>query len=160
MEIGRKIAEARRAKNLTQEQLAEMMKVTRQTVSRWESQAAYPEMEKIITLASILEVSCDYLLNDKIEKMTDSQKQIPRKQTEKNSVTRLLQKAKGRTIKIEFFSDAQDYDICGKKAVITDFDGSWAQIMYKNGKTTGKKLIPISSILSIKFEKEEETWSL
>ncbi len=115
-------------------------------------------MEKIITLASILEVSCDYLLNDKIEKMTASKKQI-----EKNAVTRLLQKAKGRTIKIEFFSDAKDYDIGGKKAVITDFDGSWAQIMYKSGKTTGKKLVPISSIssiLSIKFEKEEEPWNL
>ncbi|SCJ98434.1 transcriptional repressor DicA [uncultured Eubacterium sp.] len=37
MKIGKKIAEARKNKNLTQEQLAELMAVTRQTVSRWES---------------------------------------------------------------------------------------------------------------------------
>lgn len=40
------------------------MGVTRQTVSRWESQAAYPEMEKMVTLSDILGVSCDYLLHD------------------------------------------------------------------------------------------------
>ena len=67
MEIGSKIAQARKEKNLTQEQLAELMNVTRQTVSRWELQTAYPEMEKIVMLSDILGVSCDYLLHDHME---------------------------------------------------------------------------------------------
>lgn len=37
MSIGNKIADARKKKNLTQEQLAELLKVTRQSISRWES---------------------------------------------------------------------------------------------------------------------------
>ena len=45
MSLGNKLADARRAKNLTQEQLAEKLEVTRQAVSRWESGAAWPETE-------------------------------------------------------------------------------------------------------------------
>lgn len=50
MSLGNKLAEARRAKNLTQEQLAEKLDVTRQAVSRWESDAAYPETDKIVRM--------------------------------------------------------------------------------------------------------------
>ena len=57
MEIGNKIAKVRKEMNLTQEQLAERMQVTRQTVSRWESQTVYPEMEKIVMLSEILGVA-------------------------------------------------------------------------------------------------------
>lgn len=64
MNIGEKIAKARRDVNLTQDQLAESLEVTRQTVSKWESDLAYPEVPKIAKLAEILEVSCDYLLKE------------------------------------------------------------------------------------------------
>ena len=67
MSLGNKLAEARRAPNLTQEQLAEKLEVTRQAVSRWESDAAYPETDKIVRMAQILEVSCDYLLQDGVD---------------------------------------------------------------------------------------------
>ena len=67
MSLGNKLAQARRAKNLTQEQLAEKLEVTRQAVSRWESDAAYPETDKIVRMAQILEVSCDYLLQDGVD---------------------------------------------------------------------------------------------
>ncbi len=66
MTTGNKINLARKKQNLTQEQLAELMGVTRQSVSRWESDIAYPEMEKIVLLAKTLDVSCDYLLRDDI----------------------------------------------------------------------------------------------
>lgn len=149
MEIGRKIAQARREKNLTQEQLAELMDVTRQTVSRWESQAAYPEMEKLVNLAGILEVSCDYLLNDR---MTEQGKPFYGVEPQ---ASRLLQQAKGRTVQIQFYDDSIEFDIGGGKKRIIDFDGAWAYVEYKAGKKTETKLIPISSIASIKFEKEE-----
>ena len=68
MSIGEKIVEARRAKNLTQEQFAELLGVTRQSISRWEQNQAYPEMEKILHLSDILGVSCDYLLKENVKK--------------------------------------------------------------------------------------------
>ena len=45
MTTGQKIAWGRKAKGMTQEQLAELLGVTRQSVSRWESDTVYPETE-------------------------------------------------------------------------------------------------------------------
>lgn len=64
MNIGDKIAKARRTHNLTQEQLADMLNVSRQAVSRWEAGLAYPETDNLVRLSEILEVNCDYLLKD------------------------------------------------------------------------------------------------
>ena len=50
MSTGTRIAQARKKQNLTQEQLAEQLGVTRQSVSRWESDAAYPETDKLVRL--------------------------------------------------------------------------------------------------------------
>ncbi len=62
MKTGEKIAKARKNINLTQDQLAELLEVTRQTISKWESDLAFPETAKISKLAKVLKVSCDYLL--------------------------------------------------------------------------------------------------
>ena len=67
MTTGEKIAALRKKKNLTQEQLAEVLNVSRQSVSRWEMDAAFPETEKLIKLSRLLECSIDYLLNENIE---------------------------------------------------------------------------------------------
>ena len=64
MKTGDKIAKARKNVNLTQDQLAELLGVTRQTVSKWESDLAFPETAKIARLSGVLKVSCDYLLKD------------------------------------------------------------------------------------------------
>ncbi|MDA8222257.1 helix-turn-helix transcriptional regulator [Desulfosporosinus sp.] len=64
MKTGEKIAKARKTINLTQDQLAELLEVTRQTISKWESELAFPETAKIPKLAEVLKVSCDYLLRD------------------------------------------------------------------------------------------------
>lgn len=67
MTIGEKLAKARKEKNFTQEQLAKLMDVTRQSVSRWESNLAYPEVDKIVELSKILDINCDYLLKDDVD---------------------------------------------------------------------------------------------
>lgn len=51
----------RKEKNISQEELAELLGVSRQAVSRWEQGAGYPEMEKMILLAQKMNVSLDYL---------------------------------------------------------------------------------------------------
>ena len=64
MTFGDKLANLRKQKNLTQEQLADMLGVSRQSVSKWESDISYPETEKLISLARLFECSTDYLLKD------------------------------------------------------------------------------------------------
>ena len=149
MSIGNKIAESRKKKNLTQEQLAELLNVTRQSVSRWESEQTYPDMDKIVFLAEILDVSCDYLLTDKEVEKTGQD-------ISRNSITRLLFGAKGKRVKLVFYEDAKDEDIGNKECKITDFDGQWMYVQYQKRKSTEVKLIPISSILSITFIKDSE----
>ena len=70
MQMADKIAQLRRQNNLTQEQLAGLLGVTRQAVSRWESGAAYPETEKLIRLSRLYACTVDYLLKDELESPT------------------------------------------------------------------------------------------
>ncbi len=51
----------------SQEELAEQMNVTRQSVSKWEGAQSVPDLEKMIRLSELFEVSTDYLLKDEIE---------------------------------------------------------------------------------------------
>lgn len=150
--IGVFLKTLRKEKNLTQEQLAELMGVTRQTVSRWESRAAYPDMEKIVMLSDILGVSCDDLLRDNVKTGDGHGSRKPAL----SPVTRLLRETVGKPVKITFTGEEMDFDISNKMCRILDFDGSWAYIEYQNGKKTETKLIQIASISSIKFEREEK----
>lgn len=67
MTLGEKLAKLRKEQNLTQEQLAEILGVSRQSVSKWESNSAYPETEKLIRIAKMYDCSLDHLLLDKQE---------------------------------------------------------------------------------------------
>lgn len=64
-----KLIELRKKNGLTQEELAEKLNVSRQSVSKWEGAQSIPDLNKIIKLASIFNVSTDYLLKDEIEVM-------------------------------------------------------------------------------------------
>ncbi len=57
----------RKNSSWTQEELAEQMNVTRQSVSKWEGAQSVPDLQKIIKLAELFSVSTDYLLKDEIE---------------------------------------------------------------------------------------------
>lgn len=60
--IGERLLELRTQKQMTQEELAEQLKVTRQSVSKWESNDTFPNMNKLIELCDMFQVSLDYLL--------------------------------------------------------------------------------------------------
>ena len=62
--LGSKIKNARKAAGLTQEQLAEKLAVSRQAITKWESDKGIPDISNIKMLAKILNVSIDYLLDD------------------------------------------------------------------------------------------------
>ena len=62
MNFSEKILTLRKANNLTQEQLAEKLDVSRQSISKWESGQATPELEKIVEMSTLFNVTTDYLL--------------------------------------------------------------------------------------------------
>ncbi len=66
MTIGQKIAILRTAMQISQEQLAERLDVSRQSVSKWESDQSVPEVSKILLLSSLFNVTTDDLLRDDI----------------------------------------------------------------------------------------------
>ena len=62
MNFSEKLLTLRKANNLTQEQLAEKLDVSRQSISKWESGQATPDLEKIVVMSAIFDVTTDYLL--------------------------------------------------------------------------------------------------
>ena len=62
MEIGKKLKEARLAADLTLEQAAQALYVSRQTISNWENEKAYPDIVSVIKLSDLYCVSLDGLL--------------------------------------------------------------------------------------------------
>ena len=84
MTIGEKITKIRKEQNLTQEQFAQLMDVSRQSVSKWELNTAYPDTEKLIKMCKLFNCSLDYLLKDEIENTdtninTESERAIQQK---------------------------------------------------------------------------------
>ena len=67
MILADKIIELRKKSGWSQEELAEQLGISRQAVSKWESGASIPDLDKIIRLSGIFGVSTDYLLKDEIE---------------------------------------------------------------------------------------------
>lgn len=67
MRFSDKVRIQRQKHQITQEQLAEYLSVSRQAVSKYESGRSYPEVRNIIKLSQLFRVSIDYLLNDNIE---------------------------------------------------------------------------------------------
>lgn len=64
MTLGEKLQNLRREKGISQDQLAEMLDVSRQAVSKWERDEAIPETDKVIKLSEVFSVSIDSLLKD------------------------------------------------------------------------------------------------
>lgn len=66
MTLGEKLSKLRKENNITQEQLADALGVSRQSVSKWESDSAYPETEKLIRISAMFQCSLDYLLKEEV----------------------------------------------------------------------------------------------
>lgn len=67
MTTGQKIARLRRERGITQGALAEEAGVTRQAVSKWESDAALPDADKLVRLSELFGCTVDYLLKSREE---------------------------------------------------------------------------------------------
>ena len=71
MNLSDNLKRLRKENNLSQEELAEKLGVSRQSVSKWESNAAYPEMDKLIQISNMFNVGIDELLNKDIREVRE-----------------------------------------------------------------------------------------
>ena len=76
MLLAEKITELRKKQGWSQEELAQKLDISRQSVSKWESGGAMPDLDKIIKLSSIFGVSTDYLLKGEEETFHDTDNNI------------------------------------------------------------------------------------
>lgn len=67
MKFSEKLQKLRKDNNLSQEGLADKLDVSRQSVSKWESGQTYPEMDKLLTMCKIFNITLDDLTNDEIK---------------------------------------------------------------------------------------------
>ena len=66
MILGEKIVQLRKQRGWSQEELASQLGISRQAVSKWESAASIPDLDKIISMSRLFEVSTDYLLKEEM----------------------------------------------------------------------------------------------
>lgn len=81
MNFGEKITTLRKQKGITQEQLAEQLGVTRQTISKWELNQSTPDLNYISQLSDLFEVTTDYLIK---EENLEDKKDINNEHTDNN----------------------------------------------------------------------------
>ena len=112
MILGEKIAQLRRKNGWSQEELADKMEVSRQAVSKWESNQTTPDLERILRLSSLFGVTIDYLLKD------DAAPEIPRAEAEEDPQIRLISLA-----------DAADYLTLRERASVQIASGTFLCIL-------------------------------
>lgn len=71
MILADKLIEQRKKRGWSQEELAEQLGVSRQSVSKWESAQSVPDMERVLQLSELFGVTTDYLLKDSIESVSE-----------------------------------------------------------------------------------------
>ncbi|CNH74864.1 TPA: helix-turn-helix transcriptional regulator [Streptococcus agalactiae] len=85
MEIGQQIIRYRKQQALSQEELAEKVYVSRQSISNWENDKTYPDIHSLLLLSQIFQVSLDQLIKGDIEKMKYTITQVDKKNFERDT---------------------------------------------------------------------------
>ena len=102
MILADKIILLRKKHGLSQEELAEKMNVSRQSVSKWEGAQSIPELEKILLLSNLFGVTTDYLLKDEIEseEFSDVQNEQETKKINLEDANEYIEERKRSSFKI------------------------------------------------------------
>ena len=110
MTLGEKIKEARKQCGLSQEQLAEKMRVSRSAIAKWETDKGLPDIDNLKALAGFLNVSVDYLLDDgeRIDEL------VTREAYDLASYGKGSKKKKKDRVIREKFYDAEIHTLLGK----------------------------------------------
>lgn len=87
MTLGQKLKEIRKRFGLSQEQLAEIMNVSRQAITKWENDGGMPDVSNLQELSKVFGITVDYLLNDDNQLPALSLKKELDKEKYKNKLT-------------------------------------------------------------------------
>ncbi len=98
--LGGRIAEYHRAKNITQEELAERLGISPQAVSKWENDVCCPDIMLLSKLGAILGVSVDALLSEKTEQATKLLPEEKRKPIEELTLRIVVNSSKGEKVRV------------------------------------------------------------
>lgn len=77
MQLGEKIYHYRNKAGMTQEQLADALSVSRQSISKWESGASKPEISKLVALCELFHITMDELLREEMDETSTAEKEEP-----------------------------------------------------------------------------------
>lgn len=83
MELGSSIKKYRRELSLSQDALAEKIYVSRQTISNWENDKSYPDVNSLVLLSEVFQTSIDNLIKGDMKRMKEQVKKEDRKEFEK-----------------------------------------------------------------------------
>lgn len=138
MTFGDQLTKARKEKEFTQEELAEKLNLSRQTILRWEKNQVFPDISNLKAVAQVLDVSFDYLLGED--------------KNEKNLIAEmnLLEVLIGKKMRLVIFEEFMDeyiytYD---KVFLVLDIEEDMVQVQFTEKKELKMKVIPLSVIQS------------
>ena len=83
MTLGERLTELRKKKNLSQEEVAEKLNVTRQSVSKWETDESKPDFDKIVPICELYEISTNELLSGTKEEKEEQEVEVINKDNKK-----------------------------------------------------------------------------
>ena len=138
MTFGDQLSKARKNIDLTQEELAERLNLSRQTILRWEKNQVFPDISNLKAVAQVLDISFDYLLGeDKLEKPPV---------TEMNLQDILV----GKKVQLVIYEELLDdyLAIYDKVCLVLDMEEDMVQVQFTEKKELRMKIIPLSAIQS------------
>ncbi len=151
--LGEKLAALRKRSGYSQQELAEKLSVTRQTISNWECGQGAPALDKAVELAKIYQISLDDLAGEQVEVVVKEKRE---------SQARVLKRLVGKYVKIED-SDATLLIEQQGKVKVLEVSKDWIRVEYtrlKEGSLTKKetvvKLIDINAVEGFEIEEEDE----
>ena len=151
--LGEKLAALRKLSGYSQQELAEKLSVTRQTISNWECGQGAPALDKAVELAKIYQISLDDLAGEQVEVVVKEKRE---------SQARVLKRLVGKYVKIED-SDATLLIEQQGKVKVLEVSKDWIRVEYtrlKEGSFTKKetvvKLIDINAVEGFEIEEEDE----
>ena len=129
MILADKIINERKKNGWSQEELAEQLSVSRQSVSKWESAQSIPDLQKIIRMSQIFNVSTDYLLKDEIE-AEEHYEMISEEQQDENVVRVSMEEANGflSTVKSNMKMLTTAISLCILSPVLLIFLGGMTEL--------------------------------
>lgn len=154
--LGEKLIALRKKHGYSQQDLAEKLKVTRQTISNWECGQGAPALDKAAELAKIYEVSLDDLVGDEVEF-------VVRESCKPNQ--KILKWLEGKCVRISYSDMSWDMDLYGAKSAVKVLEvmEGWIRVEYTRTKEncliqkeTVIKLIDVNAVDGFEIVEEEK----